>query len=62
MVSCRNDDLADLVAFTSRSQAYDRSVSSQALNKTQVGDIRKDQVPGKEALNRPGQREGETKM
>ncbi|PWN27737.1 PFU-domain-containing protein [Jaminaea rosea] len=53
---------ASRVAEAGEIEAYDRSVSSQALNKTQVGDIRKDQVPGKEALNKAGTREGETKM
>ncbi|KAN0065121.1 hypothetical protein ACQY0O_001618 [Thecaphora frezii] len=43
-------------------QAYEHSVASQALNKAQVGDIRKDDLPGPEALAQPGSKEGQTKM
>lgn len=52
----------DRVADADEIEAYERTIASQALNKTQVGDIRKDQVPGKEALNQPGTKEGQTKM
>ncbi|CAO1638039.1 unnamed protein product [Parajaminaea phylloscopi] len=50
------------VADADEIEAYDRSIASQALNKTQVGDVRKDDVPGKEALAQPGTKEGQTKM
>lgn len=50
------------LADAQETEAYEQAVSSQALNKTQVGDVRKDQVPGKEALAQPGKKEGETKM
>jgi phospholipase A-2-activating protein len=41
--------------------AYDAAVSSQSLNKAQVGDIQKDSLPGIEALQTPG-KEGQVKM
>ncbi|SPO40677.1 related to DOA1 - involved in ubiquitin-dependent proteolysis [Pseudozyma flocculosa] len=43
-------------------QAYEHTIASQALNKTQVGDVRKDDLPGPEALAQPGAKEGQTKM
>ncbi|CAO1630116.1 unnamed protein product [Sympodiomycopsis kandeliae] len=43
-------------------EAYERTVASQSLNKTQVGDVRKDQLEGKEALSKPGNKEGQVKM
>jgi phospholipase A-2-activating protein len=42
-------------------QAYDAAVSSQSLNKAQVGDVQKDSLPGAEALADPG-KEGQVKM
>lgn len=42
-------------------QAYDATVSSQALNKTQVGDVQKENLPGAEELSEPG-KEGQVKM
>lgn len=42
-------------------QVYDSAVSSQALNKTQVGDVQKDSLPGAEELSQPG-KEGQVKM
>lgn len=44
------------------SQAYETTISSQALNKTQVGDIKAESLPGPEALQVPGTQEGQTKM
>ncbi|PWN50917.1 PFU-domain-containing protein [Violaceomyces palustris] len=43
-------------------KAYEHTISSQALNQTQVGDINKESLPGKEALSQPGSKEGQTKM
>ncbi|KAE8256447.1 hypothetical protein A4X13_0g2627 [Tilletia indica] len=43
-------------------KAYDDTVASQALNKSQVGDVKKDDLPGVEALSQPGAKEGQTKM
>lgn len=40
---------------------YDSAVSSQALNKTQVGDVQKENLPGAEELREPG-KEGQVKM
>jgi phospholipase A-2-activating protein len=42
-------------------EVYETTVSSQALNKTQVGDVQKDSLPGVEALSEPG-KEGQVKM
>lgn len=42
-------------------QAYDAAVSSQSLNKAQVGDVQKDSLPGAEVLSEPG-KEGQVKM
>ncbi|PWN38063.1 PFU-domain-containing protein, partial [Meira miltonrushii] len=42
-------------------QAYDAAVSSQSLNKAQVGDVQKESLPGAEALADPG-KEGQVKM
>lgn len=42
-------------------QVYDSAVSSQALNKTQVGDVQKESLPGAEELSQPG-KEGQVKM
>lgn len=43
-------------------QAYDDTIASQALNKTQVGDVQKDSLPGPDALREPGAKEGAVKM
>lgn len=60
----RAGQLADahLLSLLPTVQVYERSIASQALNKTQVGDVRKDDVPGVEALSQPGNKEGQTKM
>lgn len=42
-------------------QAYDAAVSSQSLNKAQVGDVQKESLPGAEVLADPG-KEGQVKM
>lgn len=42
-------------------QAYDAAVSSQSLNKAQIGDVQKENLPSSEALLQPG-REGQVKM
>ncbi|KAJ9477799.1 Protein DOA1 [Pseudozyma hubeiensis] len=53
---------ASLVADQETLKAYDHAISTQALNQTQVGDIKKDDLPGPEALSQPGTKEGQTKM
>ncbi|SNX84918.1 related to DOA1 - involved in ubiquitin-dependent proteolysis [Melanopsichium pennsylvanicum] len=53
---------ASLVADDEALKAYDRAISTQTLNQTQVGDIKKDDLPGPEALSQPGSKEGQTKM
>ncbi|UZJ52884.1 hypothetical protein CBS101457_002204 [Exobasidium rhododendri] len=42
-------------------EVYEANVSSQALNKTQVGDVQKENLPGVEVLTEPG-KEGQVKM
>lgn len=42
-------------------QAYETAVSSQALNSTQVGDVKKEDLPGADALGANG-KEGQVKM
>ncbi|KAF8163523.1 phospholipase A-2-activating protein [Crassisporium funariophilum] len=41
---------------------YDDQVASQALPSQQVGDVKKSDLPGPEALNTPGKKSGEVKM
>lgn len=53
---------ASLVADEATLKAYDHSISTQVLNQTQVGDIKKDSLPGPDALSQPGTKEGQTKM
>ncbi|SJX63555.1 related to DOA1-involved in ubiquitin-dependent proteolysis [Sporisorium reilianum f. sp. reilianum] len=53
---------ASLVADEATLQAYEHAISTQTLNQTQVGDIKKDNLPGVEALSQPGSKEGQTKM
>lgn len=53
---------AALVADEATLKAYDHAISTQALNQTQVGDIKKDDLPGPEALAQPGSKEGQVKM
>ncbi|KAF4615497.1 hypothetical protein D9613_002740 [Agrocybe pediades] len=43
-------------------KAYDAQVASQALPTQQVGDVKKSDLPGTEALNVPGKKPGEVKM
>ncbi|KAI0949929.1 hypothetical protein AcV7_008555 [Taiwanofungus camphoratus] len=43
-------------------QAYEHQVASQALPAQQVGDVKKSDLPGLEALSQPGKRSGEVKM
>ncbi|KAJ3504097.1 hypothetical protein NLJ89_g8115 [Agrocybe chaxingu] len=43
-------------------QDYDNQVASQALPSQQVGDVKKSDLPGPEALNTPGKKSGEVKM
>ncbi|KAJ1018852.1 hypothetical protein NDA16_004656 [Ustilago loliicola] len=52
----------DLVTDEATLKAYDHAISTQTLNSTQVGDIKKDDLPGPEALSQPGTKEGQTKM
>ena len=51
-----------LVADEATLKAYEHAISTQTLNQTQVGDIKKDDLPGVEALAQPGSKEGQTKM
>ena len=51
-----------LVADEATLQAYEHAISTQVLNQTQVGDIKKDDLPGVDALSQPGTKEGQTKM
>ncbi|KAJ7578487.1 phospholipase A-2-activating protein [Mycena floridula] len=41
---------------------YDEQVASQTLPKEQVGDLKKNNLPGPDALNNPGSKNGEQKM
>ncbi|KAF9484697.1 phospholipase A-2-activating protein [Pholiota conissans] len=43
-------------------EEYDAQVASQALPSQQVGDMKKSDLPGPEALNAPGKKSGEVKM
>ncbi|KAF9059500.1 WD40-repeat-containing domain protein [Rhodocollybia butyracea] len=43
-------------------QAYEDLVASQALPSQELGDIKKNDLPGPEALNAPGKKPGEQKM
>ncbi|KZT71268.1 phospholipase A-2-activating protein [Daedalea quercina L-15889] len=43
-------------------KAYDEQVASQALPAQQVGDVKKSDLPGVEALSTPGKKPGEVKM
>lgn len=51
-----------LIADEATLAAFDHAISTQTLNQTQVGDIKKDALPGPEALSQPGTKEGQTKM
>ncbi|KAF8077719.1 phospholipase A-2-activating protein [Lyophyllum atratum] len=41
---------------------YDEKVASQALPSQQIGDVKKSDLPGTDALNMPGKKPGEVKM
>jgi phospholipase A-2-activating protein len=41
---------------------YEEHVARQALPSQQVGDVKKSDLPGLEALNEPGRKPGENKM
>ncbi|EJF66161.1 phospholipase A-2-activating protein [Dichomitus squalens LYAD-421 SS1] len=43
-------------------KAYDDLVAAQALPAQQIGDVKKDELPGPEALTQPGKKPGEVKM
>lgn len=43
-------------------KAYEDQVASQALPAQQVGDVKKSDLPGLEALSQPGKKSGEVKM
>ncbi|TFK42378.1 WD40-repeat-containing domain protein [Crucibulum laeve] len=49
-------------ASESSLKAYDDQVASQALPSQQVGDVKKSDLPGPEALTTPGKKSGEVKM
>ncbi|TKY85398.1 hypothetical protein EX895_005560 [Sporisorium graminicola] len=53
---------ASLAADEATLKAYEHAVSTQTLNQTQVGDIKKDDLPGPDALSQQGTKEGQTKM
>ncbi|KAJ3722797.1 phospholipase A-2-activating protein [Lentinula guzmanii] len=52
----------DRWASSEELKAYDDMVASQALPSQQVGDIKKSDLGGTEALNVPGKKPGDTKM
>ncbi|GAA5851353.1 hypothetical protein JCM9279_001114 [Rhodotorula babjevae] len=41
---------------------YEEQVSKTALNSSQIGDLKKSDLPGPEALDEPGNKEGQVKM
>ncbi|GAA6054564.1 hypothetical protein JCM3770_006034 [Rhodotorula araucariae] len=41
---------------------YEEQVSKTALNSSQIGDLKKSDLPGPEALDQPGNKEGQVKM
>ncbi|KAK0531494.1 hypothetical protein OC834_002936 [Tilletia horrida] len=53
---------AKRVAESAELESFDKTVASQTLNKSQVGDVKKNDLPGTEALSQPGTKEGQTKM
>ncbi|KAJ3258094.1 prephenate dehydrogenase (NADP(+)) [Boothiomyces macroporosus] len=52
----------DRVASADELQAYEESLSASTIPSNQVGDIKKDDLPGPEALDQPGNKEGQIKM
>ncbi|GAA5926962.1 hypothetical protein JCM10213_005536 [Rhodosporidiobolus nylandii] len=42
--------------------AYEDQVSKTAVNSSQIGDLKKSDLPGPEALDQPGRKEGDVKM
>ncbi|GAA6016549.1 hypothetical protein JCM10207_002836 [Rhodosporidiobolus poonsookiae] len=42
--------------------AYEEQVSKAAVNSSQIGDLKKSDLPGPEALDQPGRKEGDVKM
>ncbi|GAA5833163.1 hypothetical protein JCM11251_005165 [Rhodosporidiobolus azoricus] len=42
--------------------SYEDQVSKTAVNSSQIGDLKKSDLPGPEALDQPGRKEGEVKM
>ncbi|GAA5992026.1 hypothetical protein JCM11641_003144 [Rhodosporidiobolus odoratus] len=42
--------------------AYEEQVSKTAVNSSQIGDLKKSDLPGPEALDQPGRKEGDVKM
>ncbi|GJN88517.1 hypothetical protein Rhopal_001483-T1 [Rhodotorula paludigena] len=42
--------------------SYEEDVSKTALNSSQIGDLKKSDLPGPEALDQPGSKEGQVKM
>ncbi|KAJ3322619.1 prephenate dehydrogenase (NADP(+)) [Boothiomyces sp. JEL0866] len=53
---------SDRVASAEELQAYEESLSASSIPSNQVGDIKKDDLPGPEALDQPGSKEGQIKM
>ncbi|TFK94785.1 phospholipase A-2-activating protein [Polyporus arcularius HHB13444] len=49
-------------ASAEEQKAFDDAVAAQALPKDQVGDVKKSDLPGPEALTQPGKKAGEVKM
>ena len=43
-------------------QAFDDAVAATAIPSNQVGDVDKSKLPGLDALNEPGKKDGEVKM
>ncbi|GAA5888116.1 hypothetical protein JCM6882_000286 [Rhodosporidiobolus microsporus] len=42
--------------------SYEEQVSKAAVNSSQIGDLKKSDLPGPEALDQPGRKEGDVKM
>ncbi|GAA6006441.1 hypothetical protein JCM11491_004961 [Sporobolomyces phaffii] len=53
---------ADRVASKDELSTYEEQVAKTALNASQVGDLKKSDIPGVEALDQPGKKEGDVKV
>ncbi|GAA5931392.1 WD repeat PLAP family protein [Sporobolomyces koalae] len=50
------------VASKEELSTYEEQLSKTALNASQVGDLKKSDIPGTDALNQPGKKEGDVKV